>query len=101
MDSVVDIAAIKSRLDEKLKAAGISLRAASNNANLGNGYVQHLLTSDADPLVTKLERVCRANGISFSYVLLGVEMSSETERLLRLIDEHPEKLESLLVLLGE
>jgi transcriptional regulator with XRE-family HTH domain len=96
-----DIKAIKARLAEKLEEAGISMRAASNNAGFGNGYVQHLLTSEAEPSVTKLAAVCRENGLSFAYVLLGLSMSPQTERLLQLIERHPEKLDSVLVLLGE
>lgn len=101
MMDVIDIKAIKARLAEQLEKAGISMRAASNNAGFGNGYVQHLLTSDAEPSVTKLAAVCRENGVSFAYVLLGLNMSPQTERLLKLIEKNPEKLDSVLVLLGE
>jgi len=101
MSDTVDIAAIKGRLAEKLDEAGISMRAASINSGFGQGYVQNLLSSDTEPVITKLAVVCEKNGISFSYVLLGLEVSPQTRRLLDLIQKNPEKLNSLLILLGE
>lgn len=99
MSDDFDTQAIKDRLHQSLKDASISLRAASINAGVGTGYVQHLVTSDVEPSISKLATICEKNGISLAFVLLGLDLSPQKQRLLDLIEKDPSKLESLLVLL--
>lgn len=101
MNETSDIHAIKARLRTKLDEAGITMRAASLAAGKGPGYVQNLLSSETDPTVSALLKVCNANNISFSYVVFGLEMTPEMRRLLDVVENDPEKLPALLALLSK
>jgi hypothetical protein len=95
-----DIDAIRTRLKECLDESGISMRAASLAAGTGPGYVHSFLKEDTEPTITKLSEICSSNGISFSYVVFGIEMSPGVRRLLDALEKDPQKLESVLALLG-
>ncbi|MDV4167787.1 helix-turn-helix transcriptional regulator [Rhodovulum sp. FJ3] len=101
MTSETDISGIKDRLRESLEKAGISMRAASVAAGLGPGYVHSLIKDGTEPTVSKLAQICSKNGISFAYVLLGVDMDPETRRLLELIEADPKRRANILALLGD
>lgn len=92
--------AMRERLKEKLDQAGISMRNASANAGFGNGYVQSVVKDGIEPTVKKLAKICEANGISFAYVLFGIEMSPETRKLLKLMESDPAKRDGILALLS-
>ncbi len=99
MTDSYDIAAMKERLALALKKAGISHNAASLKAGASTGYVHSILSGNADPGTKKLATICRANGISFAYVVFGFEMSPETEELLSLFEAHPEQRDNILALI--
>lgn len=101
MSETSDIHTIKARLRSKLEEAGTTMRAASLAAGKGPGYVQNLLSSETDPTVSALMKICNANNISFSYVAFGLEMTPETRRLLDIVEKDPEKLPALLALLSK
>ena len=94
-----DIDGMRMRLDEALKAAGISGNAASANAGFSKGYVHSIIAGNADPGTKKLAELCQKNGISFSYVVFGFDMSPETEALVRAFEADPARRDSILSLL--
>lgn len=101
MDDQSDIQAIKARLRAKLEEAGITMRAASIAAGKGPGYVQNLLTSESDPTVTSLLRICKANNVNFAYVVFGIDVRPEMRRLLDAVQSDPQKLPAILALLAK
>ena len=94
-----DIDALRARLSEALKNAGISKVEASKNAGASPGYVHSITKGTADPGTKKLANLCRAHGISFSYVLLGYESSPEADELLAAFEARPELRDSILALI--
>jgi transcriptional regulator with XRE-family HTH domain len=94
-----DIDAMRTRLDAVLKKEGISYTAASQKAGASKGYVHSVIAGTADPGTKKLANICRANGISFAYVVFGFEMSSETEELISLFEARPEQRANILALI--
>lgn len=99
-DTSVDMVQLRRRLEAGLAARGLSRRQASLAAGLGPGYVHSILREGKEPTVTSLARVCAAAGLSLSYVLLGLEISPQTERLMQRLEAQPDKRDSLLNLLG-
>lgn len=88
------------RLRAAVDGAGKSQRAVSLAAGLGPGYVNSLFNEEKDPTIQNLIKVCRALGVSLSYVLYGYEMSGETEEILRLLqDADAEERDAFLKLL--
>jgi hypothetical protein len=101
MNDTYDITELRNRLREALSDAGISHRDASIKAGASSGYVHSIIKGTADPGTKKLAEICQANNISFPYVLLGFEITPETERLVRLFSADPGKRDSILSLLGD
>ena len=92
---------IQKRLAESLEKSGISMRAASRAAGLGNGYVHSMLKSDIEPSIKKLSHVCEKNNINLAYVLLGIDASKETLALIDLCEKSPDKRDAILKLLAD
>ncbi|WP_245444912.1 helix-turn-helix domain-containing protein [Pseudaminobacter soli (ex Li et al. 2025)] len=89
----------KKRLEEGIKAKDKTQRAVSLAAGMAPGYVNSLIKGGKDPTIDNLIKVCDAAGISLYYVLYGVEMSPETEEIIRLLESSKKKRDSLLQLL--
>lgn len=73
----------KLRLEAAIEASGRSRRAVSLSAGMGPGYVHSLLREGKEPTVGSLFAICRELGVSVAHILLGYDMSSEDEDLLR------------------
>jgi len=91
---------MRQRLEEKLVEAGVTMRLASSNAGLGKGYVHSVIKAGTEPTVKKLAKICEANGISLAYVLFGIDMSPETQKLVELMESDPDRRDSILSLLA-
>lgn len=89
----------RDRLNDALTSKGLSKRAASIAAGLGPGYVHSILAEGKDPSVDNLVAVCKVAGVSVAFVLYGIEMSPETERILRLLEVNPEARDGVLRIL--
>lgn len=89
MTEVYDTDSMRKRLKESLDNAGLSMRAASLNAELAKGYVHSVLEEGREPTVAKLAQLCTKNNISLAYVMFGLNLNPETERLIQLIEADP------------
>jgi transcriptional regulator with XRE-family HTH domain len=99
MKETFDIAAMRARLRSALEEKGLSMRQVSIKAECGPGYVHSVLEEGKEPTVTKLAQICNAADLSMSFILYGVKLSPETERLISLFEENPEKRDGILALL--
>ncbi|MEP1637298.1 hypothetical protein [Ascidiaceihabitans sp.] len=90
---------MRNRLAEELERVNIKMRPASINAGLGGGYLSSVISDGVEPSVEKLARICNANGLSFPYVVLGLKMTTDQQRLLTLIGENPDRAEHIASLL--
>lgn len=73
----------RERLTAALEQSGKSKRSVSLGAGLGPGYVHSILSEGKDPTIDNLIAVCAELGVSVSSILYGVQMSPETEAILR------------------
>lgn len=89
----------RKRLADAIAAKKMSKRSVSLDAGLGPGYVHSILSEGKDPSVANLEAVCKIVGVSLQYVLYGYDISPETERLLRLMEENPDSRDGILRIL--
>lgn len=74
----------RDRLQQQLDLSGKSMRAVSLEAKCGAGYLHDILVSGKEPTVDRLMRVADVLGVSLSWLLYGIELSGQEERLLRL-----------------
>lgn len=87
----------RDRLAAVLEKSGKSKRAVSLGAGLGHGYMHGILVEGKDPSIDNLVALCRELGVSLSYVLYGVDISSETEAIIRELERaSPERRKALL-----
>lgn len=91
----------KKRLIDGIEAKGKSQREVSLAAGKGPGYVNSFLKEGKDPTIENLIKVCEAAGLSLYYVLYGVEMSPETEEIIRLLEASESKRKALLQILRD
>lgn len=79
----------RDRLAAAIKQSGKSMRAVSLGAGYGPGYVHSILKDNKDPTIDHLIDVCGQLGISLSYLIYGVDVSGENERILHLLQDAP------------
>lgn len=90
----------RTRLQDKFDASGRSMRSVSIKAGAGENYLHSILKEGKEPTIGNLSNVCRELGISVAYVLYGVDITPENERLIKLIaDADPERREIALKVL--
>lgn len=88
----------KTRLSEAVQKDGRSLRSISLACGLGHGYLHSIFNEGKDPSVARLERICAELGVSVAYILVGIDLSPETERLLNAIEGDPDRRAALLAI---
>jgi transcriptional regulator with XRE-family HTH domain len=107
ISEIADIPAMKDegwkkRLADGIEAKGLSQREVSLAAGKGPGYVNSLLNEGKDPTINNLLVVCKAAGLSLYSVLYGIEMSRETEEIVRKLEMSSEaKRRGLLQILQD
>lgn len=88
------------RLLLEIERNGMSQRSASLKAGLGAGYVNSLVKEGKDPALDHVMRLCAAINVSAAYILFGINVTPETERIMRAVEDSPERRAALVALLG-
>lgn len=95
-----DDTAWRKRLAAAIESSGKSMRAISKGAGKGPGYIHSILSEGKDPTLSNLLKVCDQLGVTLFEIVLGVDMTPEDEKILRLWrDASPADQEALLQLL--
>jgi len=89
----------RDRLQAALDKKGKSAREISLKAGKGPGYLHSILKEGKDPTVESMGAVCDALEVSVASILLGVEMSRNTEEILKRLEGSEEDQLSMLRLL--
>ena len=84
----------------EIERAGMTQRSVSLKAGLGAGYVNSLVKEGKDPAVDHVLRICAALDVSAAYILFGFNVTPETERIMRAVEDSPERRAALVALLG-
>ena len=87
----------RKRLREAVESSGKSLRAVSLAAGCSPGYLHGILSSNKEPTITRLVKLCAVLNVSFTYVAVGIAWSPTQERLLLLMSELPDEQKALLL----
>lgn len=88
------------RLKAEIERKGMTQRGVSLKAGLGAGYVNSLFNEGKDPALDHVMRLCAALDVSAAYVLFGFNVTPETERIMRAVEDSPERRAALVALLG-
>lgn len=92
----------RTRLAAGIKANKLSQRKVSLAAGNAPGYVNSLIKDGKDPTMENLLRICEAAGLSFNYVVFGLDIDRETEEIIRLAKSStPARRQALLELLRQ
>ena len=91
----------RKRLSEAVEKSDKSMRAISIAAGNGHGYVHSVLKEGKDPTVDNLIRICGVLDVSLTHILYGVDMTAETEEIIRLIEGNPQRRAGILQILKE
>jgi hypothetical protein len=66
----------------------------SLKAELNPGYVNSLIKEGKEPAVEHVFRLCAVLNVSATYVLFGITVSPETERIMRAVENDPARQRS-------
>jgi len=99
MTAAYNNTAMIQRLKETLTKKGISMRAASLGAGMGEAYLANVITNGRDPQVTSLIAMCEYLDISLSWLLYGFDIPPQAEEIFQLLGENPDRTEAVLSLL--
>jgi transcriptional regulator with XRE-family HTH domain len=69
---------------EAAKTAGRSYQSISAEANVGRNYVQQMIKNGKAPGADVVAKLCRALGVSITYIFTGAKMTPEAEEMLAL-----------------
>lgn len=72
----------RERLSEAIDESGRSPRSISLGAGLSDSYIAQIFNKGVEPTVAKLEAICNELDISLTWVMTGVEITPEVERLM-------------------
>ena len=89
----------RERLEAAIESSGQSLRDVSLRAGVSPGYLHGILRDDKEPTLDRFIRICQAAGVSASFILMGANVSPETEEIIKALEHHPERRGALLSLL--
>lgn len=91
----------RDRLQAALEKKKKSAREISLKAGKGPGYLHSILKEGKDPTVESMGAICDALEVSIASILLGVEMSRETEEIMQAIEGSPARRDAVLQLLDQ
>ena len=90
----------KERLLAAIDADGRNDRQISNDAGLGQNFVNQFRTTSREPRVKQVIKLADALGVSLAYLFLGEEITPEDEEFFQFLREStPEGREAVLQLL--
>lgn len=99
MNTQIDMLAVRERLEKSRADSGKSMRQVSLDAGQGAGYYHSIVKSN-NPSVENISKVADALNVSLPYILFGLNMTPETQRIIELLEKNPEKRAGLLSLLS-
>lgn len=91
----------RSRLQAAVDGDGRSMREISLAAGLSHGYLHGVLKDGKEPTLDRFARICQEMHLSVAYILLGLDISEETEALISYAVKNPSRLTALVALLSQ
>lgn len=91
----------RKRLIDAIDKSGRSMREISLKARKGPGYLHSILKEGKDPTIDNLIDICGALNVSLSSIIQGVEMTRESEEILRLLEGDPDARSGILQILSK
>jgi ribonucleoside-diphosphate reductase alpha chain len=89
----------RARLQGILDRDGRSMRDVSLSAGLSAGYLHGILKGGKDSTIDRIAAIADALNVSLAYILIGLEVSPETEKLISLLQSDPASRDAVLQLL--
>lgn len=77
------------------------MREISLAAGLSHGYLHGVLKDGKEPTLDRFARICQEMHLSVAYILLGLDISEETEALISYAVKNPSRLTALVALLSQ
>ena len=90
----------RDRLKQAVEVDGRSMRDISLKAGLSHGYLQGVLHDGKDPGIDRFLIICREMGVSAAYIMLGINISAETEAVISALEDDGPRRAAVLALLG-
>ncbi|UWQ77376.1 helix-turn-helix domain-containing protein [Leisingera sp. M658] len=90
---------MRQRILDEIERQGRSQADVVEKARLGHGYLTNILKRGQMPSVDKLHALCDELGVSVAWVMYGVEMPADFDRVFDLMQRDPKKFYAVLALL--
>jgi transcriptional regulator with XRE-family HTH domain len=89
----------RERLIDAIDRSGKTRKDIAIDAGLGRAYLYGVINEGKSPSVENMLKICKAIGVSPSYIMFGWNISPKQQELLDLAQQHPDQLEALLAIL--
>lgn len=90
----------RTRLEAAVEKDGRALREISIGAGLSHGYLHGILRDNKEPTLDRFIKVCDEIDVSLSYILLGANISKDTEQIVSALEGDESTRMAVLALLG-
>jgi DNA-binding phage protein len=94
-----DPEAMRQRILDELKRQRRSQSDVAEKAGLGHGYLTNILKRGQMPSVDKLHALANELGVSVAWIMYGVDVPPDFDRVLDLMNREPKKFHALMALL--
>ncbi|MGY6704918.1 helix-turn-helix domain-containing protein [Roseinatronobacter sp.] len=89
----------RDRLQDQLRRDGRSMREVSLAAELSAGYLHGILKDGKDPTIDRLAAIAKAMNVSLAFILVGLDVTPETEQVVQALQRDPDRRDAILRLL--
>lgn len=96
---IFDPEAMRQRIRDELKRQRRSQADVVEKAELGQGYLTNILKRGQMPSVDKLHRLCDELGVSVAWIMYGLDVPPDFDRIFDLMQKDPKKFYAMLALL--
>lgn len=96
---IFDPEAMRQRIEDELKRQRRSQADVVEKAGLGHGYLTNVLNRGQMPAVDKLHALCKELDVSVAWIMYGVHVPADFERVFELMNKDPKKFYALLSLI--
>lgn len=90
----------RQRLLDAIERSPLSDREICKRAGVGSSFVSDLKNAGKDPKAASVVKVVSALDVSLSYVFAGIDISPETEEVVRIWTQLPKEMRSHLLALA-
>ncbi len=90
----------RQRLERAIENDGRSMREISLAAGLSHGYIHGIMKDNKEPTLDRFQKICEELNVSAAYIMMGVNISRNTEKIIEALASDKSREDAILALLA-